>query len=39
MLIPPELGYGDGLVHPQTGNLLIPGGKILIFEVELQAVH
>jgi len=34
--IPPELGYGpEDQVNPQTGEIGLPGGSVLIFEVEL----
>lgn len=34
--IPPELGYGpEDQVNPQTGEVALPGGSVLNFEVEL----
>ena len=39
LIIPPELAYGaQGAANPQTGAVVIPGGAIVIFEVELVAL-
>lgn len=35
--IPSDLGYGpDDQTNPQTGEVAIPGGSVLVFEVNLQ---
>ena len=39
MIIPADLAYGaQGAVNPNTGVVVIPGGAIVIFEVELVAL-
>jgi FKBP-type peptidyl-prolyl cis-trans isomerase len=39
MIIPADLAYGArGAVNPNTGAVVIPGGAIVIFEVELVAL-
>ena len=39
LFIPPQLGYGsEGVVHPQTREVVIPGGATLVFDVELLEV-
>ena len=38
MIIPPELGFGAQDQRDQFGQVVIPGGSVLIFEVELQAI-
>lgn len=39
MIIPAELAYGSqGARDPNTGQVVIPGGAIVIFEVELVAL-
>jgi FKBP-type peptidyl-prolyl cis-trans isomerase FkpA len=38
ILIPPALGYGLENLYNQQGQLAFPGGKVLIFEVELISI-
>ena len=38
LYIPPTLGYGNQDVKDRNGNVAIPGGSILVFEVELKQV-
>jgi len=39
LFIPPTLGYGNRDVRDRDGNIAIPGGSILIFDVELKQVQ
>jgi FKBP-type peptidyl-prolyl cis-trans isomerase FkpA len=39
LYIPPSLGYGNQDVRDRNGNVAIPGGSILVFEVELKQVQ
>ncbi len=39
MLIPPELGYGLFDQYDNSGNLVIPGGSVLIFDVDLASIN
>jgi FKBP-type peptidyl-prolyl cis-trans isomerase FkpA len=36
--VPPRLGYGSQDLKDASGNVVVPGNSILIFEVELVAV-
>jgi FKBP-type peptidyl-prolyl cis-trans isomerase FkpA len=39
LYIPPTLGYGaEDVKNPNTGQVVIPGNSILVFEVKLDAV-
>lgn len=39
LIISPSLGYGSqDRIHPQTGEVVIPGGSTLIFDVELLSI-
>ena len=39
IIIPPALAYGaQGANHPQTGQVVIPPGAVVIFEVEFVTV-
>lgn len=39
LFIPPSLGYGNRDVPDRNGNVAIPAGSILIFDVELKQVQ
>lgn len=39
LFIPPSLGYGNQDRKDENGNLVIPAGSILIFDVELKQVR
>ena len=39
LFIPPSLGYGNQDVRDRNGSVVIPGGSILIFDVELKQVQ
>ena len=39
LFIPPSLGYGNQDQTDRNGNVVIPGGSILIFDVELNRVQ
>lgn len=39
LFIPPSLGYGNQDVKDRNGIVVIPGGSILIFDVELKQVQ
>ncbi|MDX2048465.1 MAG: FKBP-type peptidyl-prolyl cis-trans isomerase [Chitinophagaceae bacterium] len=38
LYLPPSLGYGASDIKDNSGNVVIPGNSILIFEVELVAI-
>jgi len=39
LFIPPSLGYGNQDVRDRNGNIVIPGGSILVFDVELKQIQ
>ena len=39
LYIPPSLGYGSQVVYDANGNPSVPANSILIFEIDLVAVH
>lgn len=39
LYIPSSLGYGNQDYKDRNGNVIIPGGSILVFEVELKQVQ
>lgn len=39
LFIPPSLGYGNQDQKDRNGNVIIPAGSILIFDVELKQVY
>jgi FKBP-type peptidyl-prolyl cis-trans isomerase FkpA len=39
MVIPPNRGYGGQVRYDRAGNVSIPGGSILIFEVTVDSVR
>lgn len=39
LYVPPSLGYGSQDYKDRNGNVVIPGGSILIFDVELKQVQ
>jgi FKBP-type peptidyl-prolyl cis-trans isomerase FkpA len=39
LFVPPSLGYGNQDYKDRYGNVVIPGGSILIFDVELKQVQ
>jgi FKBP-type peptidyl-prolyl cis-trans isomerase len=39
LIIPPKLAYGDKDIKDQNGNVIIPKGSTLVFEVELLKVE
>jgi FKBP-type peptidyl-prolyl cis-trans isomerase len=38
MVIPPNRGYGGATRYDQFGNVTIPGGSVLIFEVTVDSI-
>ncbi len=39
LFIPPSLAYGNNDIKDRDGNVVIPGGSILIFDIELFEVR
>jgi FKBP-type peptidyl-prolyl cis-trans isomerase len=37
--MPPAIAYGDQTLRDSMGNILIPAGSILIFELVLNSVN
>jgi FKBP-type peptidyl-prolyl cis-trans isomerase len=39
LYVPPYLGYGSQPLKDPSGNVIIPGNSILIFDIELVTVE
>ena len=40
LYVPPSMGYGPrDFVNPQTGQILIPGNSVLLFDIEVVTIN